>query len=110
MKRNIARIEAAQAKAEDMMVLAEDDSLWGCNVFLHVAKEVPQATMTTISGTFLSKVFEGPYSQIRIWIKQMQEYLASTDKTAGKLYFYYTTCPKCAKKHGKNYVVILAQV
>ncbi|MGE5758418.1 MAG: hydrolase [Sideroxydans sp.] len=27
-----------------------------------------------------------------------------------KLYFYYTTCPKCAKKYGKNYVVILAEV
>ena len=110
MKRTMARVEAAQAKAEDMILLADDDSLWGCNVFLHVTKEVPQAAMTTISGTFLSKVFEGPYSQMRNWIKQMQEYLASTGKTAKKLYFYYTTCPKCAKKYGKNYVVILAQV
>ena len=25
-------------------------------------------------------------------------------------YFYYTTCPKCAKKHGHNYVVGFAQV
>jgi hypothetical protein len=27
-----------------------------------------------------------------------------------KLYFFYTTCSNCAKKCGKNYVVILAQV
>jgi hypothetical protein len=26
------------------------------------------------------------------------------------LYCYYTTCPKCAKKYGKNYVVLLAKV
>jgi len=26
------------------------------------------------------------------------------------MYFFYTTCPKCAKKYGKNYVVILAEV
>jgi hypothetical protein len=26
------------------------------------------------------------------------------------MYFFYTTCPKCAKKYGKNYVVILAQI
>jgi hypothetical protein len=26
------------------------------------------------------------------------------------LYFLYKTCPKCAKKHGKNYVVLLARV
>lgn len=24
--------------------------------------------------------------------------------------FYYTTCPKCAKLHGHNYVVAFAQV
>jgi len=23
---------------------------------------------------------------------------------------WYTTCPKCAKKYGKNYVVIIAEV
>jgi hypothetical protein len=27
-----------------------------------------------------------------------------------RMYFFYTTCPKCAKKYGKNYVVIFAQV
>ena len=26
------------------------------------------------------------------------------------LYFFYTTCPKCAKYYGKNYVVLVAQV
>ncbi|MEI6680215.1 MAG: hydrolase [Mariniphaga sp.] len=24
------------------------------------------------------------------------------------MYMWYTTCSKCAKKHGKNYVVILS--
>ena len=27
-----------------------------------------------------------------------------------RLFFYYTTCPRCAKQYGKNYVVGLAQV
>jgi len=27
-----------------------------------------------------------------------------------KLFFFYTTCPKCAKAYGKNYVVLLAKV
>jgi len=25
-------------------------------------------------------------------------------------FFYYTTCPKCAKHYGKNYVVAFAEV
>ena len=31
-------------------------------------------------------------------------------KVAKQLLFYYTTCPKCAKAYGKNYVVLFAQV
>ena len=27
-----------------------------------------------------------------------------------KLYFFYTTCPKCIKHYGKNYVVAFAEV
>lgn len=27
-----------------------------------------------------------------------------------RLYVFYTTCPKCAREYGKNYVVILAEV
>jgi len=32
------------------------------------------------------------------------------DLACKTLYWYYTTCPKCAKKYGKNYVVPLDQV
>jgi len=66
--------------------------------------------MTRISGTFLTKVFEGPYKNIRKWIKQMEEYVAIRNKDIEKMYFFYTTCPKCAEYYGKNYVVILAKV
>ncbi|MHC4509420.1 MAG: hydrolase [Planctomycetota bacterium] len=26
------------------------------------------------------------------------------------MYFFYTTCPKCAKVYGKNYTVLLAKI
>ena len=31
-------------------------------------------------------------------------------KKTKKIYFYYTTCPKCAKKYGHNYIVSFAEV
>ena len=40
----------------------------------------------------------------------MVEYVQSQDKELRKLYFFYTTCPKCAKHYGKNYVVGFAEV
>ena len=110
MKRNVKAIEAADAMSDAPIVLADENSLWGADVYIDVAGDVPGTQMATISGTFLSKVFEGPYKNIRNWIKEMAEYVESQGRELGQLYFYYTTCPKCAKKHGKNYVVLLAQV
>lgn len=100
----------AGAELDAPVMLADENSLWGADVFVEVSKEVPGATMATISGTFMCKVFEGPYSQIGHWVEAMKAWLNSAGKRLGKLYFYYTTCPKCQKKYGKNYVVLLAQV
>jgi len=110
MKRNAAKIEAIDADPETMVVLADENSLWGADVYIEVSKDVPDAQIATISGTFVSKVFEGPYSNMRKWIAEMKTFVESQGKSLEKLYFYYTTCPKCAKKYGKNYVVLLAQL
>ncbi len=110
MVRNMQQIEAAGAKADDTIVLSDENSLWGADVYISVSKDVPNANNVTISGTFLSKVFEGPYQHVHKWIEETKSFVASRGKALKKLYCYYTTCPKCAKKYGKNYVVILAQV
>jgi hypothetical protein len=110
MVRNMQQIEAAGAKADDTIVLSDENSLWGADVYISVSKDIPNANNVTISGTFLSKVFEGPYQQVHKWIEETKSFVASRGKQLKKLYCYYTTCPSCAKKYGKNYVVILAQV
>ena len=110
MKRAVGLIEAADAKPEEMIVLADETSLWGADVYIEVTRDIPGAQMATLSGTFLSKAFEGPYKNIGTWIREMGRYVKSQGREFEKLYFYYTTCPKCAKKYGKNYVVLLAQV
>jgi hypothetical protein len=66
--------------------------------------------MTRVSGTFLTKTFEGPYSNTGKWVGEMKAYVKSEGKELKKLYFFYTTCPKCAKVYGKNYTVILATI
>ena len=103
-------VEAADARTDTRVILTDENSLWGADVYIEVSKDVPHARMATLSGTFLCKVFEGPYKNMRTWIDEMNAYVATQEKQPRKLYFYYTTCPKCAKKYGKNYVVILAEV
>ena len=110
MVRNMEMIAKAGALADVPMVLSDEKSLWGADIYIAVSKDVPGAEMVKMSGTFLSNVFEGTYKNIRLWIKEMMYYIAKQGKQLKKLYFFYTTCPKCAKFYGKNYVVLLAQI
>jgi len=110
MTRNDRAIRAAGAGTESRIILTDENSLWGADVYFEVSKDLPNAEMAPLSGTFLCKVFEGPYRDIKKWIDEMTAYVSNQGKHFSKLYFYYTTCPKCAKKYGKNYVVILADV
>jgi hypothetical protein len=110
MTRLGAAIEAAGAVPENRVILTDENSLWGADVYIEVTRDVPGASMETISGTFISKVFEGPFSNMRTWIEGMKTFVQGRGKVLQKMYFFYTTCPKCAKKYGKNYVAILARV
>jgi hypothetical protein len=110
MVRNMEKIQAAEALVPMPIMLSDENSLWGADIYIAVAKDVPDAKMARISGTFLTKVFEGPYKDIKKWIQQMKAYVKSKNKAFEKLYFFYTTCPKCAEYYGKNYVVILAKI
>jgi len=110
MIRNMEKIKTADALAPAPLMLTDENSLWGADVYIAVNKEVPGEKMEKISGTFLSKVFEGPYKDAGKWAKEMVSYVKSKGKDLKKMYFFYTTCPKCAQYYGKNYTVLLAKV
>lgn len=110
MRKNMKLIEAARAKNPEQIMLTDEKSLWGSDIYIAVDRVIAGAKMAKISGTFLTKVFEGPYQNAGKWAKEMQEWVKSQGKETKKLYFSYTTCPACAKAYGKNYVVLFAQI
>ncbi len=110
MVRNMDRIKGADALPPESLMLCDSETLWGMDVHIAVGKKVPGAEMEKISGTFLSKVFEGPYKDAGKWMKQMQAYVRAKDKKSDKYYSFYTTCPKCAEYYGKNYTVLMAKI
>ena len=110
MVRNVEKIKDADALLPEPIMLSDENSLWGSDVYIGVSKEVPQAENVKISGTFLTRVFEGPYQDTGKWVKEMKSFVKAKGKEMKKMYFFYTTCPKCAKYYGKNYTVILAEV
>ncbi|MFC1971028.1 hydrolase [Chloroflexota bacterium] len=106
------KIEDAGANPDikDFIMLATESSPWKGEVYINVTKEVPAAENVRLSGTYITKVFDGPYNAIPKWAKEMAQYVTQKGKTIKQYYFYYTTCPKCAKIYGHNYVVAFAEV
>src|SRR4030042_5982394 len=56
--KNVELIEKAKAKSPYQLMLTDEKSLWGADIYIDVAKNVPEAEMATLTGTFLTKVFE----------------------------------------------------
>lgn len=108
--KNVKLIEEANAKSPVQLMLTDELSLWKSHIYINVSGEVKGAGMVNITGTFLTKVFEGSYNKSGSWVKEMKNFVKSRGKELKKLYFSYTTCPACAKTYGKNYVVLFAQI
>jgi hypothetical protein len=110
MVKNMDKINKADALSPEVLILSDEKSMWKSDLYIAVNKEVRDAEMVKLSGTYLTKAFEGSYSNISKWTREMKDFIKAKGKEVKKLLFYYTTCPKCAKVYGKNYTVILAQV
>ena len=110
MVRNLAAIRQAGAEAQDMLVLADENSLWGADLYLEVAKDVPGLRMAALPGAYLAQSYEGSYRDIPKWIADLKTRVANRGQTMKRLLFWYATCPKCAQKQGMNYVVLFAQI
>ena len=78
--RSLEKIVAAQALTPKPLMLSDEKSLWGSDLYIATTRDVPGAEMTTISGTFLTKVFEGPYKNMRKWINEMENYVTQKGK------------------------------
>lgn len=110
MIRANSKVDKAGAVFQDGLCLSDHTSKWNMDLFLAVDKEVANANNTTMSGKFYCKVYEGPFKDSGKWCRDFEGVMKAKGFKMGKMLMWYTTCPKCAKKYGKNYVVILGKV
>ena len=108
--KDLAMIEAAHARTAQPLMLSDEKSPWGADIYIDVKSAVPGATMSKLSGTFLTKVFEGPFRDAGKWAQEMRSFVTSKGQALERLYFGYTTCPACARAYGKNYVILFAKL
>jgi len=104
-------IDDAGAQGLDgYLVLSRDLSATKGEHLFAVTGAVPEEEMTTLSGDFITRVFEGPYRKVPDWMHEMEIAAKAIGHKAERIYMFYTTCPKCARTYGENYVVGIAQI
>ena len=102
--------EAAAQDPEGYLVLSRDLSSTEAEHLFAVTQDVPGEEMTTLNGEFLTRVFEGPYRHAKDWVHEMETAAEAAGHTAKRIFMFYTTCPKCARAYGQNYVIGVAEI
>lgn len=110
MRRLTAQTERAGATVPQWLCLSEHTSMWKMDLYLAVDKDVPLSETVVMKGVFYCKVYEGSFSDTGKWIKDFNAVLADKGMKSSRQFAWYTTCPKCAKKYGKNYVALIAKL
>ncbi len=95
---------------KNMLVLSRDLSAWEAEHYFAAGAHVVDEEMTRISGTFITRAFEGPYRKAKDWAHEMEIAAKARGHEAKRVFMFYTTCPKCAKAYGENYVVGIAEI
>lgn len=110
MKKMDKMITGSGADWSEGICLSDHTSKWNMDLYISVNKTVSNIENHIFTGKYFSKVYEGPYKDTAKWFKDFDEVLTAKGYKSTKTYEWYTTCPKCAKKYGKNYVVLVAEL
>lgn len=102
--------EAGAHDNNDFIVLSRDLSPLQAEHYFSVSKPVPGQEMVHLSGDYLTKVLEGPFEEAAAWPDDIRAAVGARNMDTGSIYYFYTTCPKCAEVYGKNYVVSVAEL
>lgn len=110
MRRIELMLKAANANHADALTLSLHKSPWRMDLLAATDKPVHGAAATALSGTYFAKVYEGDFKHTGAWHKEFVGRLIEREALDVPVYSWYTTCPKCAKKYGKNYVVLFGRI
>ncbi len=94
----------------ETLVLFRDPSPFRTEIYYSVTGRVEGVDDTTISGKFVTRVFDGPFNMIPKYIREMEKYLKESEMKARDYYVHYAYCPKCAEKYGHNYMILFAEI
>lgn len=107
----MASINAQKANSDHgYLILSHDKNSWQGEHFFLVDTDVEGQEMTSLNGTFMTKVYDGPFKDMPTMMADLEKHIEHEGHIASDYYAFYTTCPKCAKHYGHNYIVLFGRI
>lgn len=104
-------IKTAGAETKDTyLILSRDLTAFKAEHYFLVNGNVPEHENVQLKGDYFVKVYEGPYKEMPNWMNDFHRIKKFNGFSDEEVYAFYTTCPKCAKHYGKNYVVLFSKI
>jgi hypothetical protein len=110
MARTQAQLDRAGVRDPTGLTLCDASSPWHTELYVAVTRPLDGLDNVPISGTFVTDVSEGPYRHVGQRVRDLEARLRARGQPPLRILVWYTTCPKCAQRFGKNYMVLFAEV
>ncbi len=105
-----AKIDQDDAQPDHQyLILSKDLSAFSSVHYFMVNNQMTKMPLEKVKGTFCARVFEGNFNEIPSWMKEIETDWSTKGKAIKEQFVFYTTCPKCAKTYGHNYIVIFTR-
>lgn len=97
---------------EPIIMLDKEQGLFGAKMMIAVeGANQKDKNIETLSGTFYTSFYQGPYKGMRTAIKSAVENVKKKEgHPPSDIYFWYANCPKCAPAQGGPITVIFSKV
>lgn len=104
-------IDTAKGNLESgYLILSQERSSWSADHYFRVNKEVPTLETVKMTGTFMTKTFDGPFKDVPKFLRETEAWIESQGHKMKESFIFYTTCPKCAKHYGHNHMVFFGRI
>jgi hypothetical protein len=110
VRQALTKLQNRDLLEETPMIFSVRENAWGGDLLISITKHVPDLETRSISGHFISFLFNGNYKQVPYWIRKVQEYGRRKYLDFSELYIWHVTCPRCIQKYGQAQTVIFAKM
>ncbi len=110
VRKSLEMLRQRKLLDDQPMIFSVRENAWGGNLLISIKKHVRDLETRSLSGHYISFLFNGDYGNVPTWVKKVAEYGQREYLNFSELLIWHVTCPRCAQEYGNSQTVIFAKM